>query len=202
MSPGENHDIGRELDNAIDGRAKGRGDVGFPLIDAAGSQPLILPVTEMQIGEMNQAHAAMGKSSARNLTLVLRSRVHVLRDSRLHVHRDAPLASGGSDCVEFKTMLNHDSVSQPRFWSTSIVPLTMPFSRIRARTPSLVRRRLHLAAHRDERPVAAVRQRIEPERDVQLARELRAELRAGRQRHLANPAFADLDRALRETSPA
>jgi hypothetical protein len=52
------HDVGRELDDLVDGRAKGRGNIGLPLIDPAGSEPLILPVTEMQVGEMNQAHAA------------------------------------------------------------------------------------------------------------------------------------------------
>ena len=58
MSPATMIDIRRKLDDPVDGRAKGRGDVRLPLIDPAGSEPLILPVTEMQIGEMNQAHAA------------------------------------------------------------------------------------------------------------------------------------------------
>ena len=82
----ENDDVRRQRDDAIDGRAKGRGDVGFPLIDAAGSQSLVLPVTEMQIGQMNQTHAARGKLG-RNLTSF--SGVHVLRDSHLHMHRRA-----------------------------------------------------------------------------------------------------------------
>ena len=55
---GDDDDVGRSSMIAIDGRAKGRGDVGFPLVDPAGSQPLILPVAEMQVGEMDQAHAA------------------------------------------------------------------------------------------------------------------------------------------------
>jgi hypothetical protein len=55
---GDDHDVGCELDDSVDSRAKGRSDVCLPLIDSAGSEPLILPVTEMQVGEMNQAHAA------------------------------------------------------------------------------------------------------------------------------------------------
>src|SRR5262245_2505389 len=38
-----------------------------------------------------------------------------------------PLA-GLNVCNEFTTMLNHDSVSHPRFRSTNIVPLTVPRS--------------------------------------------------------------------------
>ena len=55
---GDDDDVRRERDDAVDGRAKGRGDVRLPLVDAAGSQPLILPVAEVEIGEMDQAHAA------------------------------------------------------------------------------------------------------------------------------------------------
>ncbi len=59
MSPAIDDQIGREGDDAVDGRAKGRGDVRLPLIDSAGSEPLVLPVAEMKIGEMDQAHAAI-----------------------------------------------------------------------------------------------------------------------------------------------
>ena len=55
---GDDDEVRRERDDAIDGRAKGRGDVRLPLIDSAGSEPLILPVAEVEIGEMDQAHAA------------------------------------------------------------------------------------------------------------------------------------------------
>jgi len=37
-------DIRPERDDAVDGRAKSRRDVRFPLIDAAGSEPLVLSV--------------------------------------------------------------------------------------------------------------------------------------------------------------
>ena len=36
--------------------------------------------------------------------------------------------AGGSDIAEFIAILNHDSASQPRFWSMTIVPFTRPFS--------------------------------------------------------------------------
>ena len=55
---GDDDHIGTESDDAVDGRAKGRGDVGLPLIDSAGSEPLILPVAEVEIREMDQAHTA------------------------------------------------------------------------------------------------------------------------------------------------
>ena len=55
---GDDDEVRPQLDDSVDGRAKGRGDVRLPLIHTAGSEPLILPVTEMQVGEMNQAHAA------------------------------------------------------------------------------------------------------------------------------------------------
>jgi len=55
---GDDDQVWVERDDAINSRAKRRGDVRLPLIDPAGSEPLILPVTKVKIGEMDQAHAA------------------------------------------------------------------------------------------------------------------------------------------------
>ena len=48
--------VGPKRDDPIDGHAKRSSDVRLPLVDPAGSQPLILPVAEVEIREMDQAH--------------------------------------------------------------------------------------------------------------------------------------------------
>ena len=53
-------ELGPQLDHPIDHQTERRGDVGFALVDPGGRQPLILPVAEVQVGEVNQAHAAGG----------------------------------------------------------------------------------------------------------------------------------------------
>ena len=55
--PRHDDDVGPEGDDAVYGRAKGRRDIRFPLIDPAGSEPLVLPVAEMEIRQVDQAHA-------------------------------------------------------------------------------------------------------------------------------------------------
>ena len=56
---GNDDEVGREPDNVVDGRAKRRGDIRLPLIDSAGSEPLVLPVAEVEIGEVDQAHCGV-----------------------------------------------------------------------------------------------------------------------------------------------
>ena len=66
--------LGRELDDAVDRRAKRRGDVRLPLVDPAGSEPLVLPVAEVEIGEVDQAHdGKLGRSFSRSVTFDRRS---------------------------------------------------------------------------------------------------------------------------------
>ena len=57
---GNEHDVRRQLDHTIDRRAKRRRHVRLPLIDPAGSQPLILPVAEMKIREVDEAQVRQG----------------------------------------------------------------------------------------------------------------------------------------------
>ena len=54
---GDDHEVGRERDRAI-GRARERGsDVSLPLVHADGSLTLVLPVSEVQVCEVDEAHA-------------------------------------------------------------------------------------------------------------------------------------------------
>jgi hypothetical protein len=50
---GDEDDVRRELDDAIDGGAECRRDVRLPLIHAGGSQSLILPKTEVEVRQMD-----------------------------------------------------------------------------------------------------------------------------------------------------
>jgi len=43
----------RELDDPVDRRLEGPGDVGLALVDATWSQSLILTEPEMQVGEVD-----------------------------------------------------------------------------------------------------------------------------------------------------
>ena len=52
------HQLRPQLDDPVDSHAERGGHVGFALVDPGWRQPLILPVTEVKIGEVNQAHAA------------------------------------------------------------------------------------------------------------------------------------------------
>jgi hypothetical protein len=54
----DHHQLGPKLDDPVDRQAERGGHVGFALVDPGWRQPLILPVTQVKIGEVNQAHAA------------------------------------------------------------------------------------------------------------------------------------------------
>ena len=53
-------DVGLQRDDAIDGGAKRVRDVSFTLVDARLRQPVVLTESEMQIGDMNEAHVIRG----------------------------------------------------------------------------------------------------------------------------------------------
>ena len=54
---GDKNDLGLEFDDPVDGALKGARHVRLPLIDASRSETLVLPVPEMKIREMDEAHA-------------------------------------------------------------------------------------------------------------------------------------------------
>jgi hypothetical protein len=54
---GEHHNLGPDLDDPIDRTFEGPGDVRLPLVDPTGSEPLILPEAEVEVGEMKEAQA-------------------------------------------------------------------------------------------------------------------------------------------------
>jgi hypothetical protein len=56
----DEHDLGRELDRLVDRPREGLGDVRLALIDPTRSQPLILAVSEVQIGEVDEAQKLGG----------------------------------------------------------------------------------------------------------------------------------------------
>jgi len=51
----DEHDLGRELDDLVDRARERLRDVRFALIDPARSQPLILAVAEVEVGEVDEA---------------------------------------------------------------------------------------------------------------------------------------------------
>src|SRR5687768_14869015 len=53
---GNDDGIGRRGDDSVYGGAEGVGNIGFALIDAGRSLPVILPHAEMRIGDMSQFH--------------------------------------------------------------------------------------------------------------------------------------------------
>jgi hypothetical protein len=52
----DHHRIGPGGDDAIDRAPKCLGDVGFTLIDAGWGLPVVLPNSEVRIGDMSQFH--------------------------------------------------------------------------------------------------------------------------------------------------
>src|SRR5207302_303001 len=60
---GDDDDLRRELDHSIDRQLERSRDIRFPLVDAAGSQSLVLSEAEVEVGEVDEAQAA-GKARA------------------------------------------------------------------------------------------------------------------------------------------
>jgi hypothetical protein len=57
---GDEHDLGRELDDLVDRTRERQRNVRFALIDPTRSQPLILAVSQVQIGEVDEAQKLGG----------------------------------------------------------------------------------------------------------------------------------------------
>ena len=53
---GQEHQIGSQRNRRLDRPTECEGDIRFALIDPARCQPLILPVAQVEIREMNQPH--------------------------------------------------------------------------------------------------------------------------------------------------
>ena len=53
---GENHNIWPRVNHPVNVSTESLGDVSFPLVDAARGLPVILPDSEMRIGDMSQFH--------------------------------------------------------------------------------------------------------------------------------------------------
>ena len=65
----DQHDLGRELDDLVDRARERLRHVGFALVDAARSQPLILAEAEMQIGEVDEAQMLWGRGPAEGVAV-------------------------------------------------------------------------------------------------------------------------------------
>ena len=50
-------DVRRTRNDLLDGPLDGGADIGLALVQAARRQPLILPETEVQVGQMHETHA-------------------------------------------------------------------------------------------------------------------------------------------------
>jgi hypothetical protein len=66
---GENHHVGLERYDPVDRAPERVRHVSLSLIDARLRQTVVLTETEMQIGDVNQAHATLGEDSANCNTL-------------------------------------------------------------------------------------------------------------------------------------
>jgi hypothetical protein len=53
----DDHQLRRELDDLVQRARERQRDVGLTLIDPAWSQPLILAVAQVEVGEVNEAQA-------------------------------------------------------------------------------------------------------------------------------------------------
>ncbi len=62
--PRDHHDVRHRPDDAVNRGAKGLRHVGFSLIDAARSLPVVLPDTEVRIGDVCEFHGWRMKSAA------------------------------------------------------------------------------------------------------------------------------------------
>jgi hypothetical protein len=60
----DEYDFGRELDDLVDRARERLRDVRLTLIDSARSQPLILAVSQVQIGEVDEAQKLGGLGRA------------------------------------------------------------------------------------------------------------------------------------------
>jgi hypothetical protein len=59
----DEHDLGRELDDLVDRARERLRNIRLALIDAARSQPLILAVSQVQVGEVDEAQKLGGPGS-------------------------------------------------------------------------------------------------------------------------------------------
>jgi hypothetical protein len=53
---GDDDDVGRERDHAIDRTTERVGDIRFALIDSGWREPMVLPEAQMEVGEVYEAH--------------------------------------------------------------------------------------------------------------------------------------------------
>jgi hypothetical protein len=59
----DQHDVRRELDHLVQRARERLRDVRFALVDAARSQPLILAVAKVEVGEVDEAQSERGESA-------------------------------------------------------------------------------------------------------------------------------------------
>ena len=57
---GDEDHLGRELDDLVDGSRERLRHIRFALVDSARSQPLVLAVSEVQVGEVDEAQKLGG----------------------------------------------------------------------------------------------------------------------------------------------
>jgi hypothetical protein len=55
----DDDDVRTQRDDAIDGAPEGERDVRFTLIDSGGRQAMVLPEAEVEVGQVNEAHAVI-----------------------------------------------------------------------------------------------------------------------------------------------
>ena len=67
---GDDDDLGRELDHAVDRELERSRDISFPLVDATGSEALVLSVAEVEVGEVDKAQAQESSALRRRLSMV------------------------------------------------------------------------------------------------------------------------------------
>ena len=60
------HEVGTELDRLVDRSLERRRNISLALVDSRRRQALILPVSNVQIREMNKTHGAQFPTSARS----------------------------------------------------------------------------------------------------------------------------------------
>src|SRR5689334_4393255 len=113
---GDEHELGREADDAIDYGAEGFSDINLTLIDAACRLALVLSEAEMYVCEVYQSHRA--RIALIHCVIFVRTCIGALCSS--------PLPAGACAIVERTMMLLLESVIQPSLRSIWMVPVRVP----------------------------------------------------------------------------
>jgi hypothetical protein len=113
---GHQHQLGAQLDYAVNDRFEGLSNVNLSLIDAGLGLSLVLSESEMDVCQVYQSHRA--RIALIHCVIFVRTCIGALCGS--------PLRAGACAIVERTMMLLRESVIQPSLLSIWMVPVRVP----------------------------------------------------------------------------